>query len=905
VKIIVSNDYRELLKKWVISKQPDLLITSSEQINHFLRYEKARAAPQRAVLGMKCCSLESFLQEIGKPSVLDFALALGQKGCMCEKVPSAAALFYRTSTNGLHSLLLAPTTKHNKELLELWEEVDRERYDEQVVLPYRSIHLYGFSFLEKGHMELFAALSKNIAIELYAFLPSMMLWEDLVSDREGYKLLAEYKKVDETLLLERNALLANFGTYGRSFGEMIEHKEEVYTISEKLFAKEPYKEYRYIDAVKGKEGEDTTLSRIQGDLLYLLPASGEASEHTVKVHRTPTLFREVEVLHDALVEKSGSILVLAPDIELYRPYIDQVFQESPFSYQICGSSYVAHKDSGFFVLFFLFSFAEQKRGGQALTKLFSLPQWKKKFQIDDEDAKSISEFFSISNCNKFSFGPHSLHAIKQTLFELWTSTPLEPSSGELLARVIALIEEVYEDLAPTLEENTPLFWLRLIETCRQKYLFFSNEEKEVYRKVRKNLLHVIQRGSNEPISFAHFVFLFKEELHSVSLQKEAFNTADILFSSIDTVARDVDNLCLLGMNEQVFGKKREEKQRYALLEALMAATKTVHISYQGISHIDGISLPPAAFVRELISSYHCPVISHHLVDPKKIEASERQEKTIIEHVQEEKECIDIADILKAARDPLEYFFQKQLGLVLDERRYDVAPFELLNKEHFFSLLYEGLEYDEKEYVLFLERHPYMPQGNLKKAVERELCFQHKAMREATKGFEKKTIELSASVSKVEEITPHYTIHPAIEVGGKNIVGTLRHMTNQGLCFFEGYEKQKIYKKWPEVLLAALIQKDVPELFFAKNRKKKALHFTDPHKALEQYISFLTAAEKKPIMLFPEHIDKIKKGEKVEGAQTSYYTYFAEHYGQKDIEESRKRGSKYALELFQDGVIQDG
>jgi len=128
----------------------------------------------------------------------------------------------------------------------------------------------------------------------------------------------------EELHLEKgNSLLASMGTLGKDFFDLIN-------------------EYDYEEFPSFKtSGENNLLSWIQSDILNLRDRHQDLNakemiarnDNSVQVHSCHSPMREIEVLHDQLLnmfEKDSDllpkdILVMTPDIETYAPYIQAVF----------------------------------------------------------------------------------------------------------------------------------------------------------------------------------------------------------------------------------------------------------------------------------------------------------------------------------------------------------------------------------------------------------------------------------------------------------------------------------------------------------------------------------------------------------------------------------------------------
>ncbi len=204
-------------------------------------------------------------------------------------------------------------------------------------LPER-ISIFGISYLPPFYLDIFLAVSSFMEVNFFLLNPSREFWFDIRSSREisrEVKLVKgsvekgmenEELSRSELYLEEGNSLLASLGTLGREFwsflGECSGREEEYYV--------EP--------------GETSLLHAIQSDILNLREGGGEADadgrevmfseERSLQIHACHSPMREVEVLHDSLLDlleadpslQPHDIVVMTPEIETYAPFITAVFE---------------------------------------------------------------------------------------------------------------------------------------------------------------------------------------------------------------------------------------------------------------------------------------------------------------------------------------------------------------------------------------------------------------------------------------------------------------------------------------------------------------------------------------------------------------------------------------------------
>jgi len=193
-------------------------------------------------------------------------------------------------------------------------------------LPQR-VSVFGISALPRFHMAVLAGISPFTQVNLFLMNPCKEYWGHVVSDWEIQRTIEREGSGDlalEELHLERgNSLLASMGRLGRDFFDMINELDSQRVPS----FEEP--------------GEDNLLSCLQSDILHLRDRAEEPEEETIvreedlsiQVHSCHSPMREIEVLHDRLLdmfEKDPSllpkdVLVMTPDIETYAFYVQAVF----------------------------------------------------------------------------------------------------------------------------------------------------------------------------------------------------------------------------------------------------------------------------------------------------------------------------------------------------------------------------------------------------------------------------------------------------------------------------------------------------------------------------------------------------------------------------------------------------
>ncbi len=194
-------------------------------------------------------------------------------------------------------------------------------------LPER-ITLFGMSALPPAYLEVFAALARHRDVHCFLLQPCAEWWGDVTTGREAERVLRRLGRragdAPEVHLEDGHRLLGSLGTLGRDFLKLI---------------------YEHADPVEDTDfvapAPATLLGGIQRDLLELRGAADEdrsgrivaATDDSVRVHVCHSPMRELEVLHDHLLDwcqrdptlTPRDVLVMTPDLAKYSPLVQAVF----------------------------------------------------------------------------------------------------------------------------------------------------------------------------------------------------------------------------------------------------------------------------------------------------------------------------------------------------------------------------------------------------------------------------------------------------------------------------------------------------------------------------------------------------------------------------------------------------
>jgi len=295
---------------------------------------------------------------------------------------------------------------HRARLIEFFEKTIYDQNFDGTLLPPR-VSIFGISSLPPYHLRVLAGLAQHIDLYFYIMNPCREYWFDIVAERDIVK-ISRRKSVDqETLHLQHgNSLLSSMGHLGRDFLAML---QDLYSDDHELF-QDP--------------ASDLLLSCIQRDILYLRENNGisqqsssdkkiiAASDSSIIFHSCHSPMREIEILHDQLLElfdntgresliEPRDILVMAPEIDDYAPLIKAVFDADLSSrkkipYSISDQS--VRNISKYIETFLEILFLPQGRCSSVdVIGILAAEAVRKRFNINESDVVTIEEWIRQTN----------------------------------------------------------------------------------------------------------------------------------------------------------------------------------------------------------------------------------------------------------------------------------------------------------------------------------------------------------------------------------------------------------------------------------------------------------------------------------------------------------------------------
>ncbi len=544
------------------------------------------------------------------------------------------------------------------------------------------IHLFAFSFIPASQLQFLAQASQYLSVHMYQLSPCAIYWEDISSDREALRLLHAAAQQNqshqfalelEEYLQDRNPLLANLGKLGR---EMLKHlgrhariSDESYCLPETIAQYEHFNELLTDELIlEPASSPPTLLEKIQADILLLRnPKSRskecvEFTENSITLHIASGKKREVEILYDTLLKLTAGqglypeeILVMAPDISAYAPFIKAVFgaEASSLDYQIYDLQLSHH--TGYMRAFAcLLQLAESRWSAADVLELLEYQEvqkglsftwaeleiWKK-WIISAEivwgvDVAHRLEILMRNGCAAKlapEFQGTWEHGFSRLMAGLLTkeeqqfnalpafAIPIEGTKGVLLGKLLEVIRALRKDLAVLAASNefTLAEWADFLDSLAEAYLISIDKQNE--STALQLFTADLRQVSGKFEKTAKFPWQsIKRHLQTYLSQKnlnyrENHLRAIRFCSLLPMRAIPAKVIYLLGMSEEAFPRQAikdslnlmagnqladynpapSDFDRYLFLEALLSARKQLLISYPKCSEQD----KPSILVSEL------------------------------------------------------------------------------------------------------------------------------------------------------------------------------------------------------------------------------------------------------------------------------------------------------------------
>ena len=568
-------------------------------------------------------------------------------------------------------------------------------------LPSR-LFLFGFAALPFAYFDLFKALSRLTEVHLFHCNPCAQYWGDQYRtgvEKQRFKAVPKApEKCDDPPA--GHPLLVSWGRLGRAFFDLAAALEVD----------------RYNEHFVAPEG-NFLLAHLQRQILFLAPPENavrlEEQDSSLQIHRCHGRQREVEILYDNILSalerdpalEPDDILVMAPDIGLYVPYIEALFaHRRPFSGRPRLAVSVVSPKSALKlpVIRALLDLLRLTRSRYRLSEVFDLfsqevvyrrfsvsesslgllGEWLKKAAINwglDGDFREESVGVDFAE-HSFAWGLDRLMAgyglagngldgnspagFGSMAAEVWPGgetgfMPLpgiEGSEALILGSFCAFVADLSKARQRLLRPLPAARWPAELKRLIDDFILLLPDSDDGLVGLRQAIDNLDQQletalgdcpdeNENCCLSTETVIAALEKGLGEISAGA-GFFAGGITFSSILPLrALPARMICLLGLNDGEFPRSHRppsydlisalpragdrtarDEDRYLFLEVLLAARKTLVLSYLGRDPKDNHLRPPAVMVSELLD-----YIEEHFVASLKAETISIPDLLLYDH----------------------------------------------------------------------------------------------------------------------------------------------------------------------------------------------------------------------------------------------------------------------------------
>ncbi len=519
------------------------------------------------------------------------------------------------------------------------------------------LSVFGLSTLPQYHLDILAALARHIPVYIHLLTPSAEYWGDLRSERERRRVRGGRPadpELDRDLHLgARQSLLEAWGKTGRDFLDAL---IDLDAQSEELF---PGRERRHLLGHLQADLEQL-VNRGSGEDPVAAPLPVAPDDRSVRVVSGHSPMREAEILHDHLLDcfatlpglEPGDILVMAPDIEAYAPYLRAVFDSAPpgrrIPYTIADRS--PRRESPVAEAFLtLLRLADSRFAAPDVLGLLEFAPVRERFALAAGDLERVRGWLAGANIRwgldgpskeRLDLPPEPAHTWRAGLDRLLLGYALPPEADALFggiapaagvegdgAAVLGRLAELvaaFGRLARTLDGCvTRREWARRLAAVLDEFFVRSEDvdrETERLRAAIHDLGELPGLGDEGPAYGLDAVRHSLEETLGQPGVEFGFLTGRVTCCSMVPM-RSIPFrvIALMGLNDaefprqapecgfdlmrrehRILDRSRRDEDRYLFLESLLSARDVLYISYIGRHARDNSALQPAVVVSQLI-----------------------------------------------------------------------------------------------------------------------------------------------------------------------------------------------------------------------------------------------------------------------------------------------------------------
>ena len=537
-------------------------------------------------------------------------------------------------------------------------------------LPARVI-VFGISSLPAQALEALAGLARFSQVLLCVHNPCRHHWADIVADkdllRHQYRRQARKPGMPavldaETLHQHAHPLLAAWGKQGRDYINLLDSYDDPGSY------RSAFGDGR-IDLFSDGHPENL-LNQLQDDIFELRPLEETRTrwpvvdpqqDRSIRFHIAHSAQREVEILHDQLLERFAldpelrprDVIVMVPDIDSYAPHIRAVFGQLertdrrfiPFTLADQGQR---GRDPLLIALEHLLKLPDSRFPVSEILDLLDVPALRQRFAIEERDLPTLHRWIEGAGIrwglhaeqraglglpgqleqNSWRFGLRRM-LLGYAVGSGEACAGIEPYDeiGGLDAALIGPLVALLDALQIAHEQLSlpavPQQWGERLQALVQLFFAASSEHDDYLlaqlEELRETWLQTCEAVGLEdelPLTVVREAWLAGLDQGRLS---QRFLAGAVNFCTLMPMrAIPFKLVCLLGMNDGDYpraqppldfdlmgsdyrpgDRSRREDDRYLLLEALLSARDQLYISWVGRSIRDNSERPASVLIGQL------------------------------------------------------------------------------------------------------------------------------------------------------------------------------------------------------------------------------------------------------------------------------------------------------------------
>ncbi len=520
--------------------------------------------------------------------------------------------------------------------------------------------LFGFNHLPVDHLQLVDALAQRGPVHLFHLTPTFALWGDIATERA----IAEADDAEALHLESGHPLLAALGGHGQVLASMLEAHAGEPGFGDALDAAAPLRtdrlgrlqrSLRELDASPGIAEAVTHASALHDASLRVHSCATHLRE--LEVLRDAILDRMVA--DPTLTPRD--IIVMAPDIERYAPLLPAVFGDPEFErwlpYQ-CSDRPLGALHPLLARVDALLSLDQVRFGVDDLLDLLELPALARRFDVEPRTVEAIAHWARESGVS-WGLDGHDRERVTagasnaptrhswQFALDRVTAGHLRGASEILLANVLPLGDDdassgdalrVLASLLRSLQEWRDLIaiprsvaqWAAQLRRNLIGALFAPAREDDASRAALAQLETAIagvvtearMAGRSDPVAFDAVRESLRGLIRGVGARQPFLGGGIAVCGMVPARALPFRMVCVLGLNDGEFprndsgrgldlmqapgawrrgDRSQRDEDRYLFLESVLSARHVLHLSWRGISPVNGDAQTPSSPLAELMS----------------------------------------------------------------------------------------------------------------------------------------------------------------------------------------------------------------------------------------------------------------------------------------------------------------